>query len=128
MQITVSAELVDGEVEWTIDGKRPHQSVLDCPRKSGPHEIHFKLDDKTNAGFKFAEDAFWVHENELGECPPTTGIATNQISITSVKPAKLKISNSNDGAHRTLQYQLNCVDANGEPYSVDPCIKNGGTT
>jgi hypothetical protein len=128
MDVKVRAESVDGRVEWTIDGKKPHKSVISCPRKSGPHTVNFHLDDETGLGLSFQNDALWVHENEAGQCPPGTGILTDQISISSVKPGKLTISNSNEGAPRTLQYQLNFVDANGASVSVDPCIKNGGST
>lgn len=129
MEVTVRADLVDGAIASTIDGKKPHKSVLNCPARTGPHEIRFKLDDNSSSGLQFApRDAFWVHENEAGECPPATGLSTDQISISSVKPGKLTISNANEGLPRTLQYQLNFVDAKGVTCFVDPCIKNGGST
>lgn len=128
MDVKVRAESVDGEIKWTIDGKKPHESVISCPRMTGAHTVNFHLDDQTDAGLSFSEDAFWVHENDAGECPPGSGVLTDQISISSVKPQKLTISNSNDGAPRTLQYQLNFIDAKGASRSVDPCIKNGGST
>jgi hypothetical protein len=128
MDVKVRAESVGENIEWTIDGKKPHQSIISCPPKSGSHTVNFHLDDQTGRGLAFQEDALWIHENESGECPPHSGILTDQISISSIKPGKLTISNSNDGAPRTLQYQLNFVDANGASCSVDPCIKNGGST
>src|SRR6476660_6665748 len=129
MDVTVRADLVDGGIAWTIDGKKPRMSVLNCPSRTGPHEIRFKLDDNTSSGLQFVQgDAFWVHENEAGKCPPTTGIGTDQVSISSVKPGKLTILNANEGLPRTLQYQLNFIDAEGVTCSVDPCIKNGGST
>jgi len=128
MDVKVRAELVDGKIDWSIDSKRPHESVLSFPRRSGPHTINFHLDDATGKGLQFHEDPLWIHENEAGECPAQTGIGTDQIGVKSVKSGKLTISNTNEGPPRTLQYQLNFVDSNGVPCSVDPCIKNGGST
>ena len=38
------------------------------------------------------------------------------------------IQNQNDGAPRTLHYQLNFIDGSGARRWVDPVIKNGGST
>jgi len=128
MDVKVRAELLNGKIDWSIDGQKPHKSVLDCPRKSGAHTINFHLDDATGSGLQFSEDPFWVHENENGDCPEQAGINSDQLSVSAVKSGKLTISNANTGAPRTLQYQLNFVDSNGAVQSVDPCIKNGGST
>lgn len=128
MDVKVRAELQDGQIAWSIDGKKPHQSVLDCPSKSGAHTINFHLDDATGSGLQFSEDPFWVHENDTGDCPPQSGVNSDQIAVSAVKSGKLSISNANQGAPRTLQYQLNFIDSAGRPQTVDPCIKNGGST
>lgn len=127
MDVKVRAELVDGQLEWTIDGNKPQKSVITLPWQTGPHTLHFHIDDNTESGLSFADDAIWVHENENGECPGG-GIQTDQISVVSVKPSKLTISNANNGAPRTLHYQLNIVDRKGTACPVDPAIKNGGGT
>jgi len=124
MNVKVEAELADGGIEWTIDGKSPKAAVHSFGRKSGPQDLHFNLDDRTGLGLRFDDDPIWVHENE-GQCPPA-GINTDQIQVSSVTPGKLTIHNQNDGAARTLHYQLNFLDGSGASVRVDPVIKNGG--
>ncbi len=128
MDVKVRAEIVNGAVEWTIDGKKPHHSVIELQNKSGKHGLDFHLIDETRRGFGFVTaDPIWVHVNEAGQCPPQ-GIATDQISVTSCQPKKLSIDDKNSGDPCTLHYQLNFVDSEGNGSAVDPAIKNGGST
>lgn len=128
MDVKLLAQKVANGVEWTIDGKKPHDSVIDLPKKSGNHTLDFQLDDRTDLGFRFNDrDPIWVHQNDQGDCPPQ-GINSEQISVVSCKPKKLSISDQNDGDPCTLHYLLNLVDASGQPTSIDPIIKNGGST
>lgn len=127
MDVKVRAEEVGGIVQWTIDGRKPKESEIHLPPRSGKHTLDFHLDDRTSKGLRFAPDAIWVHENETGVCPPE-GVASNQISIASIKPKKLSIIDENKGAPCTLQYQLNFEDNAGVRFDVDPVIRNGGGT
>lgn len=128
MDVKLLLEQVAGKVECTIDGKKPNDSVIDLPNKSGKHTLDFQLDDRTDLGFRFDDRGpIWAHQNDLGVCPPQ-GISTEQISVVSCKPKKLSIIDQNDGGPCTLHYQLNLIDASGQPQPIDPIIKNGGST
>ena len=127
MNVKVEAEQIGEGIEWTIDGKSPLASVHSFGRKTGPQELNFHLNDKTGLGLRFDEDPIWVHETEEQQCPPP-GISTDQIQVSSVGTGKLTIQNQNDGAPRTLHYQLNFIDGSGARRRVDPVIKNGGST
>lgn len=125
MDVKVTAEQVCGQVEWTINGKKPKKSVIELPKGSGRHTLDFHLVDRTDLGLRFAEDAIWVHENAQGECPGA-GINSCQIQVASLKPRKLSIWNENSGAPCSLQYQLNFVSECGDRFDLDPTIRNGG--
>ena len=125
MNVKVKAERSGDGIEWTIDGKKPKASVHSFGRKTGPHVLHFHLDDRTDLGLRFDEDPIWAHENDEQQCPPP-GINTDQLQVSSVAPGKLSLHNRNDGPPRTLHYQLNFVDESGAARQVDPVIKNGG--
>lgn len=128
MDVKVRAEPNATGVEWTIDGKKPKESVIAVGHKSGPTDLDFKLDDQTRLGLRFnVADPIWVLETEEDRCP-SGGIATDQISVNSCDPKRLSIANANSGAARTLHYQLNFVDQSGNTVRVDPVIKNGGGT
>lgn len=126
MNVKVKAEPAGGGIEWTIDGKKPKDSVHSFGHKTGAQTLNFHLDDRTGLGLKFDEDPIWVHESDGHQCPPA-GIDTDQLKVSSVAPGKLSIHNRNDGPARTLHYQLNFVDGSGAAQRVDPVIKNGGT-
>lgn len=128
VDVKVRVEMVNGDLDWTIDGKKPKAAVVDLPKGSGRHKFDFHLDDRTGSGLQFdAKDPIWVHENEQGQCPGQ-GIGTDQIGSVDCAPKKLSLVNDNSGPPRTLHYQLNFVDAQGKERNVDPAIKNGGST
>jgi hypothetical protein len=126
MDVKVKAEKSgDGSIAWTIDGKRPKDSVIDVGKKSPPTELDFKLTDKAKAGLRFdCARPFDVDENANGDCPPD-GIHTREIAVLECSRHKLKILDRNIN-ECTLHYQLNFVDGAGKQHVVDPEIRNGG--
>lgn len=117
----------NGRVDWLIDGTDPAHSVIDFPAKTGPHVIHFMLDDQTGRGLKFdPSGAFWADKNLAGGCP-SAGSNCDQTSILSCTDKQLTVQNTNDGQACTVHYQLNLVDSAGKTEQVDPIFKNGGT-
>ena len=128
MDVKVKAETTSTGTSWTIDGKKPRESVIAIGAKSGPHTLDFKLNDQTNLGLRFNTcDPIWVHETEDDECPGA-GISTDQICVASCDNKRLSITDANSGIARTLHYQLNFLDTKGNAVTVDPVIKNGGNT
>ena len=128
MDVKVKATLVADNVEWTIDGKKPKQSVLTVAPKSGAVKMDFKLNDHSGRDLRFdTSDPIWILETEQDMCPGP-GSTSDQISVAECDNKRLSIVNANSGAARTLHYQLNFVDGDGAPEVVDPIIKNGGNT
>ena len=116
-----------GPIDWEIDGKKAKDSSIFFEKGSGPHTVKFKLDDKTGRDLRFDDGSpFWAHINEAGECPPKD--ATNsQTGVVKCTDKELTVSNANSGNPCTIRSQLNFVDGAGNPQSVDPDFKNGGT-
>lgn len=101
---------------------------------SGPHRFTFHLRDKTfpSMGVRFCtveEGLLDVDESE--DCPPATGIHTDQVDPQSVmSTAKMAaFTDKNSGEPRTLSYALNfrCDDPSQQP-KFDPIIINGGSS
>ncbi len=126
MDVKVKAEKAsDGSIAWTIDGKKPKDSVIDLATKAPPTEMDFKLKDDTREGLRFnCARPFDVHESATGDCPPD-GIHTREIEILECSKHKLKILDRNIN-ECTLHYRLNFVDSAGRNHDVDPEIRNGG--
>ena len=128
MDVKVKAETVSTGTSWTIDGKKPQQSVISIGAKTGSHTLDFKLNDQTDRELRFnTSDPIWVHETEDDVCPKA-GISTDQVCVASCDNKRLTITDENSGIARTLHYQLNFLDTDGNAVSVDPVIKNGGNT
>lgn len=126
MDIKVTASGgASGPIDWDIDGKKPHKASHEFKEKTGPHEIKFKLGDKTGRGLKFdAQQPIWDEKNTTG-CPASQS-NSDQIEVQSCSDRELTISNANSGDPCTIHYQLNFVDSEGRPEVVDPEFKNGG--
>jgi hypothetical protein len=129
MSKTVKVEAKDedsGVIDWEIDGKKAKDSKIDFEKDSGPVTVEFKLQDTTNRKLRFdTANPIWVHENELGQCPPD-GATDGQIEVQGCDDKTLKLINKNDKAS-TLRYQLNFVDKANQSEPCDPEFKNGGT-
>jgi hypothetical protein len=125
--IRVEAGVGDGGlIDWEIDGKKPKESKIDFEKGSGPVTVEFKLQDRTDRELHFnTANPIWVHENELGQCPPD-GATDNQIAVQTCDDKTLTLINKNEKAS-TLRYQLNFVDKANQSEPCDPEFKNGGT-
>ena len=123
-----------GALIWSLGdtpiGKKGTRKTIQFPKDSGGTDITVRLEDNTGAGIRFKEDdPLWVQEG--GTCPPGSAINSNQIppgSIKCTKTDRLEFTNLNEGAGRTLIYQLNFVDRMGKDADpqLDPEFKNGG--
>lgn len=113
-------------IDWEIDGKKAKDSKIDFEKDSGPVSVEFKLQDRTSRKLRFdTADPIWIHENELGQCPPN-GATDNQIEVQTCDDKTLTLINKNEKAS-TLRYQLNFVDEANQSEPCDPEFKNGGT-
>ena len=122
MDIKVTAINESGRLEWTIDGKKPKDSVIKLGKKTGSHRLDFKFADRTDLGLRFnRDDPIWIDENEVGECP-SPGVSTDQIRVESCTDKRLSLFNSNSGESRTLHYRLNFVVEQGNHADDDPVI------
>jgi hypothetical protein len=127
MNVSVTAKTAsDGSIDWEIDGKKPGNSELAFPPKSGSQLIHFMLDDQTGRGLRFhPTDAFWA-EKDSGGCP-AQGSSCDQTKVQSSNAGNLVVHNDNSGPACTIHYQLNLLDKENASIAVDPVIKNGGS-
>lgn len=120
----VRAREVNGQIEWDLDDKSPPDQgkiSVDLLPDSGEHEIVIHL--VATQGLKIdwkTSDPIWVSEGTA--CPPPEGICSDQIRDVTCVGNKLSFKDANDGAPRTLTYQLNFVGAG----PCDPEIRNGG--
>lgn len=135
MTIYAQADLdPTGALVWSLDDKpvqkKGAMKAVRFPKDSGGYAITVRLEDNTGAGLQFKEDdPLWVQEG--GSCPPGPGINSDQVppdTVKCAKPDRLVFSNLNEGAERTLIYQLNFVDRMGKDVDpqLDPEFKNGG--
>lgn len=126
MDVKVTATEGSSGIEWDIDGKKPHKSVIEFKQGTGPHTVQFKLKDKTERKLRFDDaDPFWSHETTSGGCP-ANGVQSGQTGVVQCSGDKLTITNANSGDPCSIHYQLNFVDGAGKPIPVDPEFKNGG--
>jgi hypothetical protein len=106
---------------------------ITLPKGSGKHTIIFKItDDQTGLGIKFAGDPLWIKKGSQPTGPgidpqieTPMGMGTSELTFVdkNSKPDKAE-----PGAY-VLKYQLNFVDKdNKKVTSIDPDIRNGGTT
>ena len=127
MEVQVTAKGgSNGPIDWEIDGQKPKQSSIEFPHRTGPHTIHFKLDDQTGRDLQFhSTEAFWADKNDEKRCPPRGG-TTEQTRVVASGSDRLTVLNHNKGEPCTICYQLNFVDGDGRSEEVDPEFKNGG--
>lgn len=125
--VKVRAFLDDaGAVDFDIDGVKAKHSRLKLDKGGGKHVIGFMLQDQTGKGLRFdSDDPIWVDED--APCPPTPGISSDQLNVTSCTPGALSTTNENSGRARELRYQLNFIAADESRTTCDPIIDNGGT-
>ena len=112
-------------VEWEYEPGKPAKDHKTHVKQGDPPEkIKFKLDDKTSLDLRF-DCAHPIQVWEQAGCPPK-GIQSDQIEVFSCDTGQVTIRDLNTGAPRTLHYQLNVVDKNGNAHPCDPIIENGG--
>lgn len=132
-----------GKVSWTLCYMNPNPD--DCgstkatypditlPKGSGKHTIIVKIaNDQTGLGIKFADDPLWIKKGSQPTGPgidsqieTPKGKGTPELTFVDLnsKPDKA------DPDPYVLKYQLNFVDKdNKKVTSIDPDIRNGGTT
>jgi hypothetical protein len=130
-----------GRIVWGLGENLPiargDVQVVNFP-KNKSYDVTIDLIDNTNLGLEFDHsDPMWVQEG--GNCPPASGINTNEIPKGSLgfpkksggggdDYAKLQFKNTNQ-KQCTLIYQLNFIDSDGNPADpqFDPEFRNGGT-
>jgi len=116
-----------GVIDWKIDGTKAKDSKIAFKKGDRDVVVTFKLDDETDRGLRFdIQSPIWVHENELGQCPPN-GASDEQIEVVRCDDKTLELINKNAKAS-TLRYQLNFVDDGNKAQPCDPEFKNGGKT
>jgi len=114
-----------GEIEFDVDGTKPQQSRIALAKDSGIHKIHFQLKDQTGRDLQFDQgDPMWVGED--CDCPPPSGMNSDQLQVTDCSGPKLSTVNKKDGRARELRYQLNFIASDGSRFVCDPVIVNGG--
>ena len=133
-----------GNVSWKLcylDPPDPPQcgtTKADYPnielvKDSGKNTIKFKItNDQTNLGLKFANDPLWIKKG--GQ--PTGPVVDAQIeSLQGHGTPQLTFVDKNSKPNKAnpteyvLKYRLNFVDReNKKVTSIDPDIRNGGTT
>src|SRR5918995_2112004 len=133
-----------GKVVWKLCHITPDPDVcgsskatypdITLGRGTGKHTIEFVItNDNTGKGIKFANtDPLWIKKGSQPTGPsgdpqiePPTGNGTTKLTFVDKndKPDKA------DPAPYVLKYQLNFVDKDNKTVtSIDPDIKNGGTT
>ena len=126
MDVKVTAKGIDGaEIDWDIDGKKPHESKIHFKEGTGPHTVKFKLHDASGRNLRFdPANPIWDHVSET-DCPPD-GSKSGQLKVVKCDDQMLTITNKNSGDAHTLHYQLNFVDDGGVAEPVDPIFHNGG--
>ena len=114
-----------GLINWEIDGQKAKNSKIEFAKGENDVAVEFKLQDMTNRKLRFdKESPIWVHEDEVGQCPPA-GATDAQIEVVSCDDNTLKLVNKN-AKECTLRYQLNFVDKSNKGETCDPEFKNGG--
>ena len=132
-----------GNVSWELCHTNPNPD--DCGdskatypditlgKGTGKHTIKFTItDDKTGLGIKFSDEPLWIKKGGQPTGPsgdpqiePPTGNGTQLLTFVdkNSKPDKA------DPGPYVLKYQLNFLDKdNKKVASLDPAIRNGGTT
>jgi hypothetical protein len=132
-----------GNVSWELCHTNPNPD--DCGdskatypditlgKGTGKHTIKFTItDDQTGLGIKFSDEPLWIKKGGQPTGPggdpqiePPTGNGTQVLTFVdkNSKPDKA------DPGPYVLTYQLNFVDKdNKKVTSIDPDIRNGGTT
>lgn len=114
----------NGGLDWDLGFHNPPENgkaKVDLPANSGEHRIHIHLVPTGGVDVAFnTGDPIWVVEGTT--CPPPNGSKSDQVSVKRCTQHLLEIHDKNDGAPRTLTYQLNFVGA----APLDPQIQNGG--
>ena len=132
-----------GQVSWELCHTTPNPDVcgdskatypdITLPRGSGKHTITFKItDDQTGLGIKFANDPVWIKKGSQPTGPgidPQIETPNGQGTTVLTFVDKNSKPNKADPSAYVLKYQLNFVDKdNKKVTSIDPDIRNGGTT
>ena len=132
-----------GKVSWKLCHTNPNPDVcgvskstypdITLGRGSGKHTIEFAITgDQTGLGIKFASDPLWIKK---GSQPTGPGVDSQIETLMGNGTTALSFFDKNskpdqaNPAPYVLKYQLNFVDKdNKKVTSIDPDIKNGGTT
>ena len=127
-QVEFTAKLAAGIVSWEAAGNpaKDHKTKIDKGAKPEKIELRISSDDSAR-GLELQIDSsrpFQVWEDDR-QCPPE-GIRTDQIEVLSCDLDRMTIRDLNTGPERTLRYQLNVIDKDGNPHPCDPIILNGG--
>lgn len=123
------ARIENGAVVWaSSDGTPAKNHKVTIGQGANPEKIKIVINsDESAKDLKLRvdhRDPFQVHEDGT-RCPPS-GIHTDQIELLPGGSDHVTVRSRNTGAPRTLRYQVNVVDKNGNPHPCDPIIENNG--
>lgn len=138
--ITVTPSKGNGtKIDWTMCHTAPGKTEVCSPKNvyppitvghnsgsnAGAQVFTVTINDVNKLGINFSSDPLWIQANSK----PKSHVIDAQIFDVTPNPTKLVFKDKNDGGPVTLVYQLNFVGADQKPVtSIDPDIKNGGTT
>jgi hypothetical protein len=130
VEITVRAELENGEIKWNDDRVRfiPPTSGSKSGRvihltDPAEAELVFDLDDCTGLRLEFEElasDAIWIQRGTA--CPPGPGDGGGEFVIHRPQAGKLRVIDRHNTDHEYC-YALRFTSQQG-PQKFDPIIKN----
>ena len=118
MAFQLTAEMDGGKVVVTGD-----KSLVRLAKKEPPRKFDFRLHDRTGLNVRFSS----LDAAESRNCPPPSGINTDQIIDVDIEDKKASFTDENSGPARSLCYAwiFECDDPAQRP-SFDPVIENGG--
>lgn len=101
---------------------RPND-VIELPNPTPQSIIEFRLQGPAGQQLDFdTTDPIWIDENG---CPTAASNAGGEVCIVDCTANRLRILDRNT-SQADLHYRLRFIDANGNPESWDPIIRNGG--
>ena len=100
---------------------------FEFPDNEDVYTIEFRLAGQLK-GWTFAEDPFWLGDGD--HCPTDGSYKNDDFAVIEQRPrpeaaTTIVVRNDNtvEGKYR---YQLNLIDDEGNPQTLDPVILNGG--
>ena len=138
IEVTPARVVGSNDITWTLCYKNintcsgPPDYVpveLGEGKKNADQLFFISINDPSNLGVKFdapLENALWIQADDKPTGPVLEPMS-QILQATRVNDSILIFIDKNNGAKKTLKYQLNFVGRdNKEVTAIDPDIKNGG--